>query len=453
MTSAPIRASAVLLCAVFSLCLYRAATQSLTIDEAFTFLHYVDTPWRDVFGEYSANNHVLFSLVSRVFRHKFGQSEIVLRIPALIGCLLFLLASFRISRAAVGEGWLLPLTLAVLTLNPLVLDFMAAARGYGLGLGLFWWALYLVWRERLWVAGVLAGLSIAANLIYVIPLAALGAAAIPLYVRRRRFWDLIYSYALAAILVAFTILVIPVSKGAGQFYYGASSLADTVSSLVNDSLPADSILIARVVAPAAFFIAMPLGAWLLWRHNSPQSELLAIVLTIIGFAVLCWVTMHRLLGFVYPLNRTAIYMLPLVGLAVALGGALTPKRWVSIPLIALAAVLATLYIAQIRTGYFKEWRDQAGMNRLMRHLKDDAAGLARARQITAGGTWNLEYSMRYYGKRHRIPWLKVLDATERETVRPDYYILTRDEAKKAHELNLKVIDTDVLSGTILARSY
>src|SRR5919107_1209548 len=102
MKSAPRRVSVALLCAAFALCLYRAATQSFTIDEAFTFLRYVDTPWRDVFGDFSANNHVLFSLISRVFRYKFGRSEIVLRIPTLIGCILYELASFRICRDAIG---------------------------------------------------------------------------------------------------------------------------------------------------------------------------------------------------------------------------------------------------------------------------------------------------------------------------------------------------------------
>jgi hypothetical protein len=107
---------------------------------------------------------------------------------------------------------------------------------------------------------------------------------------------------------------------------------------------------------------------------------------------------------------------------------------------------------QIRTGYFNEWRDEAGMNRLMRRLGTDAAELAKTREVTAGGTWTLEYSMRYYGKRYRFPWLKVLTPPERESIRPDYYLLTPDEAGKVADLHLKVIEKDALSGTLLARS-
>ena len=57
MQSAPNRISIVVLCAVFALCIYRAATQSFTIDESFTFLHFVNVPIKDcaggVFGQQS----------------------------------------------------------------------------------------------------------------------------------------------------------------------------------------------------------------------------------------------------------------------------------------------------------------------------------------------------------------------------------------------------------------
>jgi hypothetical protein len=442
MQLAPRRVSVALLCAVFVLCLYRAATQSFTIDESFTFLRYVDTPWRDVFGDFSANNHVLFSLVSRIFRYRFGRSEIVLRIPTLIGCILYELASFRICRRALGDGWLLPLSLAVLILNPLVLDFMVAARGYGLALGLFWWALYFLWTDRLWAAGVLAGLSIATNMIFLVPVAALGAIAILVYARHRRVWEPIQSYGVPAFVIPFTILVIPVSKGAGQFYYGASSLGDALSSLVAES----------VSQPHAWFTGVAVAATLALLLLIPREDtLLLYALGSMGLSILGWVAMHRLVGFPYPLGRTGIYMVSLAGLAVVVGAGMAPWK-VAWPLTALATMLAILYMMQIRTGYFNEWRDEAGLNRLMRRLGSDAAELAKTREVTAGGTWTLEYSMRYYGKRYRFPWLKVLTPPERASIRPDYYLLTPEEAGRVGELQLKVIEKDALSGTLLARS-
>ena len=138
-----------LLCAVFLLCLYRAATQSFTIDESFTFLHYVNVSFSQAIAEYSANNHVLQSLLMRVFRRLLGRSELVMRLPTLIGCVLYLTAVYGITSASIRNGWLRLLALAVMTLNPLVLDLLVAARGYALALGLSWWALYLAWSDLL----------------------------------------------------------------------------------------------------------------------------------------------------------------------------------------------------------------------------------------------------------------------------------------------------------------
>ena len=71
---------------------------------------------RDALSEYSANNHVLQTLMMRICRHYYGRSEIVLRIPSLIGCALYLTASYRITDAVLRGRWLQPLALALMTL-------------------------------------------------------------------------------------------------------------------------------------------------------------------------------------------------------------------------------------------------------------------------------------------------------------------------------------------------
>jgi hypothetical protein len=161
--------------------------------------------------------------------------------------------------------------------------------------------------------------------------------------------------------------------------------------------------------------------------------------------------MHRLLDFVYPMNRTAIYMLPLFGLALVLGAALAPWRTLAWLLAAVTGLVVVVYASQLRTTYFREWRDEAAMNRLVRRLGTEAAALGRTREVTAGGSWILEYSARYYGKRYRLPWLKVLNGEERRELRPDYYLLTREDAGKVEELRLQIVEKDAFSGTVLAR--
>ena len=65
-----------------ALCAYRAATQSFVLDEAFTFNNFVGGSWRDLYFQYDANNHLLFSMVRedldagiRGFRVRVAPSE------------------------------------------------------------------------------------------------------------------------------------------------------------------------------------------------------------------------------------------------------------------------------------------------------------------------------------------------------------------------------------------
>ena len=62
----------------------RASVQSLTIDEADTYLSWVRPAWPSHWSAY-ANNHVLNSMLMRLFTSIFGASALTLRLPALIG--------------------------------------------------------------------------------------------------------------------------------------------------------------------------------------------------------------------------------------------------------------------------------------------------------------------------------------------------------------------------------
>ena len=87
---------------------------------------------------------------------------------------------------------------AALTLNPLLLDFFVAARGYGLATAGLFWALYemLSWfhdrsngvaeqllRKRLWKAALGCSIAVATNLTFLMPVFILAAAFCVLIVR------------------------------------------------------------------------------------------------------------------------------------------------------------------------------------------------------------------------------------------------------------------------------
>ena len=63
---------------------WRAYSQAITYDEAFTWLAFVRGPLREVFTSYTGNNHVLFSLLAWVSTHSLGVSELTLRLPSVL---------------------------------------------------------------------------------------------------------------------------------------------------------------------------------------------------------------------------------------------------------------------------------------------------------------------------------------------------------------------------------
>ena len=64
-----------------------------------------------------------------------------MRLPALAGAALYFAACYQLARFAFGDSFSMLLALLLLSLNPLVLDFMVAARGYGQALGLLMFAM------------------------------------------------------------------------------------------------------------------------------------------------------------------------------------------------------------------------------------------------------------------------------------------------------------------------
>ena len=56
-----------------ALCVYRAATQSFTVDESTTFLEYVRGPWERIYQNYDPNNHVLYSILAITLHPRFYE--------------------------------------------------------------------------------------------------------------------------------------------------------------------------------------------------------------------------------------------------------------------------------------------------------------------------------------------------------------------------------------------
>ena len=105
----------------------RARVQSITVDEADTFLAYAINP-NLTHWVASSNNHLLNSMLMRLSVTLFGVSELAVRAPALSGAAIYLWAAWRLARNVSRESAVLEWALvACMAFNPFVMDFLVAA--------------------------------------------------------------------------------------------------------------------------------------------------------------------------------------------------------------------------------------------------------------------------------------------------------------------------------------
>ena len=121
----------------------RAIRVPLTYDEAAAFLRYIAADPLSLFDFSVATNHLLNTLLTKLFSTLAGTSEVVLRMPSLIGYGLYLYFSLLILRRLTYRAIAIAAFL-LLNVNPYLLDYFALSRGYGLSLGLLSGAIFFL---------------------------------------------------------------------------------------------------------------------------------------------------------------------------------------------------------------------------------------------------------------------------------------------------------------------
>jgi len=350
----------------------RACVQSITIDEADTYLVWVarrdPSHW-----EAASNNHVLNSLLMRLFTSVFGVSHLSVRAPALVGAALYIGAAWllchRIS-PALRVQW--PLFVC-LVYNPFVFDHLVAARGYALALGFLLALFATAAYTRLDAAAcalcsVCAALSFAANFSFAfVNTFAMLAICLWACARTQAFQTrarLLGACVLPGLLVSVFLSVPAVLHWPkGQLDYGTRSLGEMFSTVARASL---FQLNPQIVNPLLYHLldhAKPLllpallllaaWQWVRWRPRV-SCVLLAILGATVGAHWLLFKCFHVLM----PMDRTAIWIVPLCVLAI--GAAATGRRGLT----AMLFAMSFYFVLCLRLNYFKEWAWDADVNRI-----------------------------------------------------------------------------------------
>jgi len=423
----------------FGVCCYRAVHQAIIVDEATTWNRFASGPWRKLFGRYDANNHILSSVLIKASVTLGHLSPFTLRLPSLIAGLAFTLGVFWLLRriSSVPVRWA---AFGLVALHPLLMDFSIVARGYSISLAFFVWGLYYCLEKRYWIAGVLLGLAIAANLSILVPV-------IALVVLRRSV-----TLLLLVILVGGAVNYPSLRRAhRDDFYIGYSDLNTAVASFTFTSLHARpdyygiSILGDKertgwigVIGLPVFLIA---AAALSWRQ---PFYLQLFTITLFGLILARW-----LFGINYPADRTCLYFVILGALAWAVAGD-CPKNPYARAVWLLPAIFVLIqFSTQLQMHYFQFWRNEAD-DGIIAQIIEKACEGKPGNSMSISASWIHQPTLEFYRQYRRIHALKPVGRLEPPPLAGfDFYVLSGEDIDRAKQTSLHPLFTNLDIDVIL----
>ena len=447
---------------LFGIAVYRAKTQSFTIDEAHTYNEYIRLGWDEIFnGYFDANNHILYTVLARLSMLTFGLSEFTLRLPALAAAALFLWSLARLTAQLVPSTPFSVLTFLVVAANPVTLDFMAAARGYGPSLALFTCAFseLAAWLDdgrdrRIPLASFLLGLSIGANLIFVFAVAGALAAA-TLWILPRWKPSLWVKLWMPCVMTALALWWLPFRNyESDRFYVGTNAVVDAIQSMEvvlfshnpdrGDPFGNWYTLEFFRLGVVPFAICALIAA----LFAKPSRPLQFLILTFAGTCAFLWIA-HTFFHVKYPAERTGLAVIFLFFVSWMAAMAHLWRNQLSrtifaAPSLVLAFILLAQFAGQFDPRYFGTWRFDWKMTDLMANLKGKRGGTIRS-------YWLHRHAAEFYRDMYHLdfPLIPPESTDKLELKGATYYIVSSPDEAEIRAAGLRILYRDPMSGVTL----
>ena len=458
-STASIKTARWFLAALLAVNVYRAMTQSVTPGEAWNYDRFIAPGWTESLARFDVNNHVLNTLLVRISTARFHLTELSLRLPSLLAGGLYLWVVFRLARRWFGDGLPFLAVIGLLTLNPLLVDTLSEARGYGMALACWMWALELILEsvesfsvQKLNLAAMCLGLSVAASLAFAAPAIALLVAFL--------VWSKTSGWkggvpsgsacqpgalALIVFLTAFVLLAIPLNHAEWKTLgVGATSLRQTNNEITAVSLGTSS-KVAGAIARVGLALAAVAGLVASVRYWRRDAALIALTGASLALTLVLLIASHRWCHTPLPQDGS-IYLIPLTVLAVTAVILKRSNKAAQIAFLSVSAVLLARYVAEFPFGMYAAGSQFAGARSLAKTLREKAGNA----NVRIGASLAAEPIVNYYRIRYRQGnWQPI----ERQPLTGvyDYYVLTPADAALIEQRHLHVLYRD--AGLTLAQSH
>ena len=436
---------------------YKGATNSFTHDESYTYTRYVYKSTWDIItynaSDVIPNNHILNTLLMKLFQFFFGSSELVLRLPNMLAYVAFLVFSIRWLKK-MNNDWLLVIGLIALHANPYLLDFFALARGYGLSISFMFISFYFFYnfissaREKeLWLSFLFAALAVCSSFIllnyYIALLVVYNIfCLLKLIKTRQSLGDKVkailignkYPLLITGILVA-VIFKSLITISGDLFGPSAGFWTNTARSLIycstyrklGDAVDYLSIFAAIVLIASAVLYIYDLYKSGFNINASPHLVILLLVVIPACMTIL----QHVLLKVPYLENRTGLFFAVLfhIGFVYLLYFLVSKYKFFFLPILAgtsYAGILLYIFIHGYSLSYYSDWDYDSKTKEVLKMLEEEHHRVPPGSEKTRLGiTWIFEPGINFYRQTKKLDWLAEVnrDGYQGEF---DYYYVQND---------------------------
>ncbi len=397
---------------VFILILSKTILVPITHDEMATPTSYINySVWQIMMYHIAnTNNHILNTLIVRLFVYLFGISQVVVRLPNLLSFIVYAVAVFRINRTALKEYsiWFIPASLLFIAW-PYFLDFFGLCRGYGMSCALAALSLsymlsgFLFSRNRdIWVSFILSILASYANFtLLIFCLANIILTWFYFYSVSAGQLKRIINPSIIIVVVSLlysALIATPIYKitSTGQLDYFASSgiFSGTIISYI------------ILCAIAGFFI------YVFSRPGKDKNRLISLKNHVfVSFSALMLTVFITIMQCIImktpgPRGRTALFFFPLtVACFVCLAGLIpSDKRimiqYISAFLISISCVFNVAYTYNLK--YAIQWKFDESTFDILEYLEDEKQP---GSTVVLKTDWHFFPSFYFYSYAGKTPWL------------------------------------------------
>ena len=498
----PLRLSALMLMLIaYSYTVARAWSLPIYHDEAVTYLYHARSSFYDILfytQSFRPNNHLLNTILIKDITALLGASEFVLRIPALLGHALYLIGMYKILKLFL-RNWQLPLGLCIVYLNPFLLEYFSAARGYALGLGCSTYGIYYLLQSiieenittnsanhknlekgYLWLAlAVISSFSF-----FHVYLSILFCHVTKNFLNQKKqstvlrncildiikpTWKSILLLLATCTIPIYQIIIYkePIEIGGILGFWGT-----TVSSLIKGTLYDQTYSQPYIIMPFQIFIGVTICLSIITAiQGSSLKPYIRILRETISWLLTCslLIIIEGQITHAYVGGRTAIYFIPLFLLVLLT--ALQSLSTIKLPIIKTSVIALNIILGFLTGFHFlhsqninKYYMDNDNgstreavdlVKKLTQHRND------KDRSISVGTHWIFTPQWNFYILKNHLTWIKIMPYCQDLKHNYDFYYLytqkqmpfdpnIENDLSMIKEKDLKIIHRFKHLGTYLA---